>query len=61
MLKYIKNLFFKKKVKEPFYHPYPINELNTLREYEDEQHEKAMKAETKTERLDEELRRKGLI
>ena len=43
MFNYIKNLFTKKKDKEPFYHPYPINELNTLREYENKQNEKEMK------------------
>lgn len=43
MFNFIKNLFVKKKVKEPFYHPYPINELNTLREYENKQNEKEMK------------------
>mgnify|MGYP001215505217 CR=1 FL=1 len=44
MLQYIKNLFVKKKDKEPFYHPYPTSELNTIREYKNKQHEKAMKA-----------------
>ena len=47
MLKFFKNLFVKKKDKEPFYHPYPTSELATLREYKNKQHEKAMKAPIK--------------
>ena len=52
MLQLIKNFFKKKEVKEPFYHPYPINELSSMRKYKNEQHEKAMKAPIdKTDRI----------
>ena len=40
----------------------PFTEMVEMkRQYENEQHEKAMKAQIKKENLDEELRRKGLI
>ena len=52
MLQLIKNFFKKKEVKEPFYHPYPINEQSSMRKYKNEQHEKAMKAEIKKDPSD---------
>ena len=52
MLQFIKNLFKKKEVKQPFYHPYPVNELNSIQEYKNKQHEKAMKAEIKKDPSD---------
>tara|TARA_B100000927_G_scaffold134932_1_gene108858 strand:+ start:689 stop:868 length:180 start_codon:yes stop_codon:yes gene_type:complete len=52
MWDYIKNLFKKKQVEEPFYHPYPVNELHSIQEYKNEQHKKAMKAEIKKDPSD---------
>ena len=48
----IKDLFKKKQVKEPFYHPYPVDELHSIQEYKNEQHKKAMKAEIKKDPSD---------
>tara|TARA_Y100001958_G_C20921198_1_gene335403 strand:+ start:446 stop:631 length:186 start_codon:yes stop_codon:yes gene_type:complete len=54
--------WFKNKVEEDKGYNDPFTEMiETKRQYENEQHEKAMKAEIKRETLDEELRRKGLI
>ncbi len=52
---------FKNKQEDKGYND-PFTEMIEMkRQYENEQHEKAMKAEIKKETLDEELRRKGLI
>ena len=53
--------WFKNKQEDKDYND-PFTEMVEMkRQYENGQHEKAMKAEIKKETLDEELRRKGLI
>ena len=47
MLQFIKNLFKSKPEKAPYHPPYPEYELHNIREYKNQQHEKAMKAKIK--------------
>ena len=52
MLQFIKNLFKSKPAKGHYHPPYPESELHNIREYKNEQHEKAMKAEVKKDPSD---------
>tara|TARA_B100001989_G_C24328001_1_gene358522 strand:+ start:155 stop:340 length:186 start_codon:yes stop_codon:yes gene_type:complete len=54
--------WFKHKFEEDKGYFDPLTDIeDTVRRYENEQHERAMNAPIKKETLDEELRRKGLI
>jgi len=47
MFKFIKNLFKRKPAKAIYHPPYPFDELHNIRDYKNEQHERAMKAKIK--------------